>query len=76
MYGKARLEPAEVDFYHMYCFLEKHWITKPSDYEEMDPEIRIGLIQMLQFESMKADKEESKAQAEKTKANMKAKMGL
>ena len=35
-FGKAKLSDAEHDLYLMYCFLEKKWISKPSDYDDID----------------------------------------
>jgi hypothetical protein len=76
MYDKALLQDAEQDLWILYCFLEKNWISKPSDFDEIDPETKMGLIALLRIESDKMRKEESKMEAEQTKANMKARMGL
>ncbi len=60
----------------MYCFLERHWISKPSDYDEIDPETKIGLMTILQLENKKAQKEESRAKAKEALAGLKARSGL
>ena len=75
-YGKAQLLDSEREFYLMYCFLEKHWITKPSDYEEMDPEIHAGLVRILELEAKKASKEESKMKAQDALSKLKARTGI
>lgn len=75
-YGKAQLTEVERDFYHLYCFLEKKWISKPSDYDLIDPEIKAGLITMMELESKKIAKEESKMKAEEALSRLKARSGL
>jgi len=56
----------------MLNFLEKHWITKPSDYDEIDPEIKMGLITYLDMESKKVEKEQLKTQAQEALSKLKA----
>jgi hypothetical protein len=56
--------------------LEKHWISKPSDYDLIDPEIRVGLITMMELESKKAAKEENKLKAEEALSKLKARSGF
>lgn len=75
-YGKAHLTDAERDFYYLYCFLEKKWISKPSDYDLIDPETKAGLITMMELESKKAAKEENKLKAEEALSKLKARSGL
>jgi hypothetical protein len=75
-YGKAQLTQVEREFYWMYCFLEKKWISKPSDYDLIDPEIKVGLITMMELESKKAEKEENKMKAKEALAGLKARSGL
>jgi len=56
----------------MLNFLEKHWITKPSDYDEIDPETKMGLITYLDMESKKVEKEQLKAEAQEALSKLKA----
>ena len=60
----------------MYCFLEKKWISKPSDFDEIDPEIRAGLLTILQLQNKKADKEDSKMKAKEALAGLKQRSGM
>ncbi len=60
----------------MYTFLEKKWISKPSDFYDIDPEIKNGLLAILQLESDKATKEDNKIKAQEALANLKARSGL
>ena len=71
-YGKAKLSDAERELYHLYCFLEKGWISKPSDYDEIDPETKHGLLAILELESKKMEKEEMKHKAQDALAGLKA----
>jgi len=63
-YGKAKLSDAEREFHHLVCFLEKGWISKPSDFDTIDPETKAGLLTYLEMESNKIQKEELKAEAQ------------
>ena len=60
----------------MYCFLERKWISKPSDYDEIDPETKAGLLTILELESKKMIKEENKMKAQEALAGLKARSGL
>ncbi len=75
-FGKAHLSDAERELYLTYCFLEKKWISKPSDYDEIDPEIKMGLITILQLEAEKIEKEDNKMKAKEALAGLKARSGL
>ena len=75
-HGKAQLTDAERDIYLLYCFLEKHWISKPSDYDEIDPEIKQGLVSIMQMESEKTKKEENKIKAEEALSKLKTRSNL
>ncbi len=70
-FGKAQLLESERDLYHTYCFLEKGWISKPSDYDSIDPETRIGLLAIMELESNKITKEENKAKAQEALQGLK-----
>lgn len=56
----------------MLNFLEKHWITKPSDFDDIDPETKMGLITYLDMESKKVEKEQLKAEAQEALSKLKA----
>ena len=75
-FGKAHLSDAERELYLLYCFLEKKWISKPSDYDEIDPEIKAGLITIMELESKKVEKEENKMKAQEALAGLKARSGF
>jgi hypothetical protein len=75
-HGKAKLSDAERELYLIYCFLEKTWISKPSDFDEIDPEVKHGLITILEMESKKIEKEENKMKAEEALNKLKGRSAL
>ena len=75
-FGKAKLVDSEQELYLLYCFLEKKWISKPSDFDEIDPEVKQGLITILELEAKRHEKEELKAKAQESLGRLKAKAGF
>ena len=75
-YGKAQLTESEHDLYLLYCFLERKWISKPSDFDEIDLETKMGLLAILQLEGKKAEKEEGRMKAKEALAGLKTRSGL
>ncbi len=65
-----------MDIYQLYVFLNRNWISKPSDYDEIDPEIKAGLLTILEMESKKAGEEESKMKAQETLNKMRGRSNI
>ena len=64
-YGKAKgLTESEIEFLNLFSFLERKWISKPSDFYDIDPEIKAGLVRILELESKKGEKEQSRMEAQ------------
>jgi hypothetical protein len=72
--GNASLTIAEQDLYLRYCFLNHRWISNPGEYDSIDPEIKNGLIAILEIESKRAQKDKDRAEAQERLAKAQGKM--